>query len=109
MYQTTSSRQSGYREFLYIIEGLERETSGCSQLSVFLLLFIIIIFLILILVQEGFENDPEPRGDVLTKFRPKRSHLDPIRAYFYDFWGPDVRTFLPMSAWGHEKNDDELI
>ncbi len=48
--------------------------------------------------QEGLENDPEPRGDVLTKFGPKRSHLDPIRAHFYGFGGPDLCTCLPMSA-----------
>ena len=64
-------------------------------------------------VQEGLENDPEPRGDVLTKFGPKRSHLDPIRVHFYGFGVPLLRTCLPMSAWGCEKKmicwSDDMI
>ena len=61
-----------YREFLYIIDDFEREKSGFSTFSGFL------IFLIGFWAREGLENDPEPRGDVLTKFGPKRSHLDPV-------------------------------
>ena len=45
-------------------------------------------FLCGVLVQEGLQNDPEPRGDVLTKFRPKQSHLAPIRVHFYGFGVP---------------------
>ena len=48
--------------------------------------------------QEGLENDPEPRGDVLTEFEPTRSRLDPVQAHFYGFGVPHLRTCLPMSA-----------
>ena len=43
------------------------------------------IFKFVFWAREGLENDPEPRGDVLTKFEPKRSHLDPVQAKFYSF------------------------
>ena len=36
--------------------------------------------------QEGLENDPEPRGDVLTKFQPKRRYLDPVSTHFHGFF-----------------------
>ena len=49
--------------------------------------------------QEGLENDPEPRGDVLTKFGPKRSHLDPVQAHFYSFSDLILRTLVPMSTF----------
>ena len=45
--------------------------------------------------QEGLENDPEPRGDVLTEFEPKRSHLDPVQAHFYGFWGTSFAYMSP--------------
>ena len=35
--------------------------------------------------QEGLGNYPEPRGDALTEFGPKRAHLDPIQVHFYSF------------------------
>ena len=54
-------------------------------------------------VQEPVQNDPEVRGVILTKFGPKRSHLDPVQVHFYSFRGPDLCTCLPMSAWGSEK------
>ena len=51
------------------------------------------------------ENDPEVRGVILTEFGPKRAHLDPIQAHFYDFQVLDLRACLPMSACASEKND----
>ena len=36
-------------------------------------------------VQEPVQNDPEVRGIILTKFGPKRSHLDPVQVDFYSF------------------------
>ena len=58
--------------------------------------------------QLGLLNDPEARGDVLTEFGPIRAHLDPVQANVYGFGIPDLRTCLPMSASGSEKNDDML-
>ena len=68
-----------------------------------------LIFEFVFWAQEGRENDPEVRAVILTKFGPKRSHLDPIQANFYGFWVPDLCTCLPMSACGSEKNDHLLI
>ena len=50
-------------------------------------------------VQEGLENDPEVRAVILTKFQPKRSHLDPVQARFYAFWKLSLRTLVPMSTF----------
>ena len=49
--------------------------------------------------QEGLENDPEVRAVILTKFQPKRSHLDPVQARFYIFWNLSLRTLVPMSTF----------
>ena len=44
------------------------------------------MFLIVFWTEEDLENDPEVRGVILTKFGPKRSHLDPVQVNFYSFW-----------------------
>ena len=56
--------------------------------------------------QEGSQNDPEVRGVILTKFQPKRSHLDPIQSQFHCFGVLHFWRRLPMSAWGGEKMMD---
>ena len=48
-------------------------------------------------------------GVQVAPFRPKRTHLDPIRAHAYVLLVPHFWTCLPMSAWGSEKNHDMLI
>ena len=58
-----------------------------------------VFFLFDFWAQEGLENYPEPRGDVLTKFRRKRSHLDPVQANFYSFLELILRTLVPMSTF----------
>ena len=52
------------------------------------------VFFYRVLLQEGMEIYLETRGDILTKFRPTRSHEDPVRVHFYNLWGPDLRICL---------------
>ena len=61
-------------------------------------MFFCFSFLCVFWAQEGLENDPEPRGGVLTKFGPERSHLDPVQAIFYRFRGSALRQ--PRKKWG---------
>ena len=74
---------------------LNKTNRDFQNLVVFL---IHVIFKFCFWAREGLENAPEPRGDVLAKFGPKRSHLDPAQAHFYSFGDLILRTTLPMST-----------
>ena len=58
--------------FLLVVDGQTRD------FDIFQIFFVF-------LVQEGFQNDPEVRGVILTKFQPKQSHLDPVDVDFDRF------------------------